>query len=138
MILNDAGRMVRDVWQAMPDHYPGVCVDEMVVMPNHVHGIVVIADAPAAEAMRAGTGGPAPTEHMSLIDAMKRFKSLTTVRYGIGVRQHGWARYSGSLWQRSYYERGIRNDRELDATRVYILRNPEQWQFDRENPKGRG
>lgn len=136
MHLNDAGRMVQGIWFEMPDHYPGVGLDVMVVMPNHVHGIVEIGDPVGAETGRASTGGPAPTERLALPDVMKRFKSLTTVRYGIGVRQNGWARYAGSLWQRCYYERGIRNDRELDAIREYIAGNPAQWQYDRENPDG--
>jgi putative transposase len=45
MALNDAGRMVETVWNEIPEHYPGVDIDAFVVMPNHVHGIVVLVGA---------------------------------------------------------------------------------------------
>lgn len=53
MRLNDAGRVVHGVWNDLPDHYAGVKLDAFVVMPNHVHGIIVIV----------GAGYPAPTTH---------------------------------------------------------------------------
>ncbi|HUT15100.1 MAG TPA: transposase [Anaerolineae bacterium] len=43
MVLNDAGRLVQSVWDAIPDHYPGVDVDTFVIMPNHIHGIIELA-----------------------------------------------------------------------------------------------
>ncbi|MFN4294850.1 MAG: transposase, partial [Thermoflexales bacterium] len=62
MRLNDAGRMVWDEWNALPDRFPGLELDAFVVMPNHVHGIIVLTgsapdDAPAP-AVGAGLGGP--------------------------------------------------------------------------------
>ena len=46
MRLNGAGRMVQQAWDALPVHYPGIGIDACVVMPNHLHGIVVIEKAP--------------------------------------------------------------------------------------------
>lgn len=43
MRLNDAGRMVQAVWNELPDHYPGVETDAFVVMPNHIHAIIVLS-----------------------------------------------------------------------------------------------
>ena len=42
MQLNDAGRMVNDTWHEIPDHYPGIELDVMQIMPNHLHGIIVV------------------------------------------------------------------------------------------------
>ena len=78
---------------------------------------------------RAGTR-PAPT----LGDVVSAFKSLTTHRYVIGVRDHGWSRFRRRLWQRNYYEHIIRNHEELMQIRQYIADNPAQWMADRENP----
>ena len=45
MNLNDAGKMVRTIWDQIPAHYCGVEIDQFVVMPNHIHGIVIIVGA---------------------------------------------------------------------------------------------
>ena len=50
MVLNDVGQMVQDTWEQMPNHYQGCGLDVFVVMPNHVHGIIVINPAPAVGA----------------------------------------------------------------------------------------
>jgi REP element-mobilizing transposase RayT len=71
---------------------------------------------------------------LSLPDVVHRFKSLTTSRYGDGVRNAGWTPYEGRLWQRNYFERVIRNERELDGLRAYIEANPLRWNEDKLNP----
>jgi REP element-mobilizing transposase RayT len=55
------------------------------------------------------------------------FKSLTTVLYARGVKESGWPRFRGRLWQRNYYEHIIRNEESLHLIRQYILENPEHW-----------
>ncbi len=158
MCKNDAGRMIQEVWDGLPQHYPGVDVDLFVVMPNHVHGIIVLVEVNsrtyAEEADRqisknqgqAGiqeqaqgqvqgqVRGPAPTG-LSLPDVVHRFKSLTTTRYRHGVHHNGWRSFLGRLWQRNYYEHIIRNEDELSKARQYIENNPLKWELDRENPK---
>jgi REP element-mobilizing transposase RayT len=119
-----AGMMVHDVWEALPAHYAGVATDSFVVMPNHVHGIVVLQPEDC-------TGSRAA---LSLPDVLQRFKSLSTTRYQAGVKREDWPRFAGTFWQQSYYERVIRNDKELDEVRRYILDNPARWAMDRENP----
>jgi len=124
MALNDIGSMVASVWQEIPDHYPGVQIDEFVMMPNHIHGIIMlIADGRPR--------GDAPT--LGLSDVIHRFKSLTTARYRHGVKQHNWQLFPGKLWQRGYHERIIRDDDELNRTRQYITDNPADWDKDPEN-----
>src|SRR6266480_3465833 len=49
MTLNEPGRMVLNVWNELPQHYPGVDVDAFVVMPNHVHGVILLLDKRTAE-----------------------------------------------------------------------------------------
>jgi putative transposase len=156
MIPNPAGMLVQSEWDALPKRFPMLELDAFVLMPNHVHGIVVITeDAWTSEHVdqrahagrgrnpdvgatlavahsaenRAGTR-PAPT----LGDVVGAFKSLTTHRYVIGLREHGWPGYRRRLWQRNYYEHIIRNSDELKQIRQYIADNPAQWMADRENP----
>jgi REP element-mobilizing transposase RayT len=149
--LTAAGEMARTVWEEIPFHYPGVELDEFVIMPNHFHGIVIIVGA-GPRACPDGMGQPrgvAPTQPqigqseighpqggaptMSLPDVLHRFKTMTTKKYVDGVKQHGWTPFSGKLWQRNYWEHIIRNEQELSNIRLYIQNNPLQWESDKLN-----
>jgi REP element-mobilizing transposase RayT len=157
MKLNDAGLMVERVWCELPDHYQGVDIDEHVVMPNHFHGIIVLTDSIWAGlracpdgsvpqqgdsgdphgVAKANTGQPqgvVPTR-LSLPDVVHRFKTMTTTKYISGVKQHNWPQFPRKLWQRNYFERVVRNERELQRIREYIINNPLKWAEDRENPE---
>jgi putative transposase len=145
--LNDAGRMVQAVWKELSIHYPGVEGDGFVVMPNHIHGVIILVGAgpracpdegprvmvgPRACPEKGQPQGVAPT--LSLPDVVHRFKTLTTKRYADGVKQLGWIPFDRRLWQRNYYEHIIRDEESLSRIRQYILDNPARWEFDRENP----
>jgi putative transposase len=118
--LTDAGRMIERVWQTLPSRFEGLSLDEFIVMPNHLHGILFIAG---------------PFAGVTALQAVMRvFKSQTVVEYSDGVGQYGWPLYEGKLWQRSYHERVIRNADHLDRVREYIVNNPLAWELDRENP----
>jgi putative transposase len=143
MLLNDAGRMIQTAWDDIPVHYAGVAIDAFVVMPNHIHGIVVLVGAapcgrpPLGQASSSGQArGPTPTMAISLPDVVHRFKTLTTKQYADGVKQSGWLPFPGHLWQRNYYEHIIRDEESLSRIRQYIADNPAQWALDRENPAG--
>ena len=139
--LNDTGRMVQAVWEELSIHYPGVEGDGFVVMPNHFHGIIVIADVTVGADLRVGpnsegahpthqgahTGAPLPT-------VVQWFKTMTTNEYMRGIKTFGWTPFPGQLWQRNYYEHIVRDDVSLNRIRQYILDNPARWEFDRENP----
>ena len=78
----------------------------------------------------------APTGGMvaKLGDVIRWFKTMSTNEYIRGVKQQDWPPFPGKLWQRNYYERVIRNKRELTAIRQYVVENPLKWHLDRENP----
>ena len=134
MQLNPAGQMVQSVWDAVPKNYPRVDTDHFIVMPNHIHGVIVLVGAGPRACPEFGgqPQGVAPT--MSLPDLVHRFKSLTTKHYITGVEKFGWTRFPGRLWQRNYFEHVVRNEDSLDRIRQYIIDNPAQWEIDRENP----
>ena len=117
--LNAAGRMVVEIWTSLPQRFPHTSLDAFVVMPNHVHGVVVIQEE------RAGQG---------LGQIVGAFKSLATNRYIAGVRQLAWSPFPGRLWQDNYFEHIIRNEAELKRIRDYIAANPLQWERDPERP----
>lgn len=123
--LNQAGEMVEQHWLKIEQQFENVKLDEYVIMPNHIHGIIFIA---SAQNNRADTR-PAPT----IGDIICAFKSMTTNCYIQNVKQNEWKPFDKRLWQRNYFERIIRNQEELDRIRDYIKNNPSRWEFDKNN-----
>ncbi len=131
MKLNDAGLTVLEVWGQLPDHYPHVLLDWFVIMPNHVHGIIVLNDD---YGKRAGLN-PAPTGNKvhGLPEIVRAFKTFSSRRINRLQGTRG-----EPVWQRNYYEHVIRSDKGLNAVRQYIEANPSQWENDPENPDAIG
>jgi len=119
MTLSDTGRIVHDFWIQIPVHFPNVSVDMFVVMPNHVHAILMIE----------GRGGVTPPLRPTLGQIVAYYKHQTTAQINQLDDNAGVP-----FWQRGYYERIIRNERDLQAIRKYILENPLKWELDQENP----
>ena len=125
--LNEAGDMAGCLWEAMPRRFPFVVMDAFVVMPDHVHGIVVIRNdgtrAPIKDAPTPGRADATPNVR-ALGDVVGAYKSLTTAAYIRGVHNAGWPPFYGRLWQRNFYERVVRDEYEMNEIRVYIRDNP--------------
>ena len=131
MILNDAGKMVRDVWHELPSRFPLIQLDSFIVMPNHVHAIINIVGAALAlpqkhaeRKMGAASGAP-----ITLAIVIRALKSISSIRVNRLLSRQGQ-----SLWQRNYYEHIIRNDRDLFQIRQYIDSNPAKWEEDENHP----
>jgi REP element-mobilizing transposase RayT len=97
------------------------------VMPNHVHGIVVIRDVGAHG--RAPLPSPPHRLPCSLGSFVAGFKSAATKRINAIRRTPGLP-----VWQRNYYEHVIRDEDDLDRVRRYIAENPLRWEEDQKNP----
>ncbi len=107
MILNEAGEMVEKWWLKLPERFKHVSLDKYQIMPNHLHGIIII---------RSDSGrshGTAPTRRELLGDLIRWFKTMTTDEYIRNVKNNGWPRFEKRLWQRNYYEHIIRNEKDL-------------------------
>jgi putative transposase len=145
MRLNNTGQMVQKAWNELPQRYAGVDIDAFIVMPNHVHGVIIIDNwrgesciRPENDAKPRPKGDhkdrPYGTAHNSIGRIIQAFKSIATHTYTIGVTQNGWPPFPGKLWQRNYYEHIIRNENELNEIREYIVGNPIKWAEDENNP----
>ena len=130
IILSPSGVIARLYWEALTTHFPDIILDEFVVMPNHVHGIVVIADDVHRE--RRGVQLNAPTPQFfsssggSLPVIVRTYKAAVTT----WCRKNGYDEFA---WQRNYYEHIIKGERDLNAIRKYIAENPANWFADEEN-----
>lgn len=136
MHLDNAGRMVDEVMLNLQSFYTGIVVDTQIVMPNHIHAIVVIHDhvgagpVPALGSVDAGQPqGIAPTRP-SLGDIVNRLKSTTTHAYIHAMTTHHLPPFETRLWQRNYHEHVIRNESQLNALRQYVTDNPAAWPND--------
>jgi putative transposase len=134
--LNSFGRIVAECWNAISKHFPNVELDESVVMPNHVHGILVIVDTrvgaqhAAPLQRRVDRGGRVNVTPGSLGAIIRSFKSAVTKCINELPNT-----LISNPWQRNYYEHIIRNERDLERIRQYILDNPADWDKDEYNPK---
>jgi len=130
--LNTIGQMVEGVWLELPDHYAGVVLDAHVIMPNHMHGIVGLIDPATTHRPDVGAGPRArPQPRLSLIELVKRYKSLTTNRYHKLKATTGAIHLPTRLWQRSFWDRVIRNHAELQLVQDYIANNALRWELER-------
>ncbi len=110
--LTPLGRIVDETIRAIPDHYPGILVDQYIIMPDHVHLILSFRNI--------GPDGrqiAAPTPLSKIIQQMKRIASKQA-----GV----------PLWQKGFYDHVIRNDVDLANVRQYIRNNPLKWIEDKD------
>ena len=110
--LNALGRLADGCWTAIPNHFPEVQLDEFVVMPNHIHGILWLREQRAESYPRQGP--PLPT-------IIGSFKAAAARQAGV------------TLWQRNYFEHVIRSEKTLNRIRQYIADNPQNWSTDPEN-----
>jgi len=152
MVLSAAGQMLVTEWNVLPHRFPMIGLDAFIVMPNHVHGIIVMITNHESDPVGAGLVPapsdqwapmvPAPSNHRATTrvaptrigDVVGAFKSLTTVLYTHGVQQLMWPAFDKRLWQRNYHEHIIRDDATLQPIREYVITNPGRWALDEENP----
>ncbi|MBR8828962.1 MAG: transposase [Gomphosphaeria aponina SAG 52.96 = DSM 107014] len=132
MRLNHFGYIAFSCWGAIPAHFPQVELDTFVVMPNHLHGILIITDtlvgapqcgAPTKEQFGKPVAGSIPT-------VIRSYKGAVTKRINKICDTKG----TSLIWQRDFYETVNRDDKSLNNIRQYILENPLSWANDPENP----
>ena len=131
--LSVLGETVRECWLAIPRHFAKVNLHEFVIMPNHLHGIVEIVAVGAQHAAPllgkdSEVRNPAFVKHGSLGATVRSFKAAVTRK---ARRELGW---NGEVWQRNYFERMLRDGKEIADAGRYIAENPAMWELDQENP----
>ena len=123
--LYEYGRIIDKCWKWLAEQYDYVHLDRYVVMPNHLHGIIIIR--------KSGSRTAPTTKNTQKCKPLSRlvgaFKTVSTKQINIIRNTPG-----RKLWQRNYYEHIIRNEEELNHVRQYITENPLNWRTDEENP----
>jgi len=143
MRLNEFGKIAHQCWLEIPQHFPHVQLDEFVVMPDHIHGIIVLNNIVV---VGVGVQNFEPRPQQQNIEPLQNIEPRRKNAY-----QHVIPRSVGSIirgfkigvtknfrqntdiyvvWQRNYYEHIIRNEIELNRIRQYIIDNPKKWRTD--------
>ena len=118
IILNSAGEMIRKWLFELKSKFENIELDEYIIMPNHIHLIIFI--------LNSAYGIP---------QIVQWLKTMITNEYIRNVKQNNWKPFDKKIWQRNYYDRVVRNEKELDKIRKYIFENPLKWELDRNNPE---
>lgn len=119
MILNDLGNIAKKCWEDIPIHFPNVELDYFVIMPNHFHGIIIINPIVETSLQK---------KSITISSIIGSFKSVVTKT----VREKGFNNFS---WQPRFYDRIIRNEKELYNIRKYIEQNPLKWKLEKDKPE---
>ena len=114
IVLSQMGKIAKHAWLDLPHHYQNAQLDAFCIMPNHVHGVIVLTEN--------GTDN-----RHDLPEMIRAFKSFSARRINDIRHIHGTP-----VWQRNYYEHIIRDQEEWGRIRDYILANPQNWAVDEE------
>lgn len=126
VVLNFAGDIVAEEWQRTSQIWPEVTLDAFVVMPNHLHCILVI-EFDGSKSYSVGSQPRFVSPSKSVGSMVRGFKAASTRR----IRELTGDR-NRIVWQRNYYDHIIRDERDLDRIRAYIANNPSNWRWDEE------
>ena len=145
MRMNEVGEMIQKEWLNFSEGFPTIQLDQFIVMPNHFHGILFITELEVGEGLVPSRKSPhrendvirrAPTRDApTLGDIIGAFKSKTTNKSIQGVKEFDWPPFHKRLWQRSFYDRIIRDEDELHNLREYVHHNAAKWLEEQEEIK---
>ena len=114
----EIGKIAREFWQQIPHHFPFVELDEFIIMPNHIHGVLFF-NKPDKSDWNLNQFGSQSQNLPSVIRAykssVKRFANQNNIEFE---------------WQNSYHDRIIRDHNEFANIREYIMNNPNKWATD--------
>ena len=138
MRLNEFGKMTQQCWLEIPHHFPHVKLDEFVIMPDHIHGIIILNDIVGAKNFSPQPSNnfspqPIPTPQQNITPFRSPSKTIGSIIRGFKIGVTKGFRQNTDIyvvWQRNYYEHIIRNKVELNRMRQYIIDNPKKWKTD--------
>jgi putative transposase len=130
MKLSPEGKIAQRYWEEMPKHFSNVQLDEYIIMPNHIHGIIILTESMVgtrhAVSLREQFAKPVIGSVPTIV---RSFKSATTKRIHEITKTP-----SLPIWQGRFFDRIIRSDKELNNIRDYIRNNVLQWAIKSDDP----
>ncbi len=123
MQLSEIGKIAKKYWFEIPKHFPFVKLGAFVVMPNHVHGIIEIANTTVQTTISKNKFGPQSKNLASIVRGYKIGVTINAKKINVN-----WG------WQPNYHDHIIRNNDEYKRIKNYIIDNPKKWTDDKFNP----
>lgn len=130
--LSEIGKIVFECWLEIKNHFDFVQLDDWIIMPNHLHGIIVFQDNDFGDAngreARSRVSTPrkfGPLQPKSLSSVVHAFKSA--------VKRQCNKKHLDFQWQAGFYEHIIRNEEDYCRIKEYIANNPAKWQENKNN-----
>lgn len=142
MILNEFGRIAYNEWLKLPERFPNLDLDVFQIMPNHMHGIMILKEKPVRATLAVAPSGNAPKNDLGENDDWATARVAQSIGNIIGAYKSivfnkclkiykSQNKTMGKLWQRNYWEILIRNERSYQNISAYIINNPKKWQEDK-------
>jgi putative transposase len=138
--LSRLGQLAVQAWLRLPEWFPAVGLDCYVIMPNHIHGILLLlrdfSVAPYDEELVRAKHGFAPTADGNTSSGAKPSSLSAIIQAYKSHVSREWNRISSGkqgIWQRGFYDHVIRDEHGLQCIREYIANNPARWSLDKEN-----
>ncbi|MFC2110838.1 transposase [Bacteroidota bacterium] len=138
MKLSEIGELANRFWNEIPNHFPFVKLDAFVVMPNHIHGILIIDNPiknnnnPPVETLHATSLRSLPMKNQKMADISPKPGSLPTIvrSYKSAVTKHARKTNPNFAWQPRFHDHIIKNNKSLIRIQNYIINNPTNWKDD--------
>ncbi|MDD4530125.1 MAG: transposase [Candidatus Gracilibacteria bacterium] len=149
MVLNEFGKIALKCWNEIIKHHGNVGIDEFIIMPNHIHGIIILnfihnENIVGNENIRSQNN----EDKENIYSSENRNENIRSLRrqnanlsnvikgFKIGVTKEIRNEFDNLTfsWQKSFHDTIIKNEEQLNKMREYIINNPLQWEFDKNNP----
>jgi REP element-mobilizing transposase RayT len=131
MVLSDTGKIVDNYWRQIPRHFNNVDLNEYQIMPNHLHGIVVIKNNIVVETHHDAS----LQKHKTNRGEKRPLLSIIIGRFKMQSSKQIRIIKANFFWQPRFFDHIIRSERTLQIIREYIRGNPLKWDIDENNPK---
>ncbi len=126
IILSDTGKIAYQNWLDIPNHFNNIEIDEFVIMPNHVHGIIII-NVPINDIQ--------PYQQNKFSKPVRNSLSMIINQFKGSVKRHCNKNNMFFEWQPRFYDQIIQEEKSLWNIRTYIKNNPINWINDENNIK---
>ena len=142
ILLSEIGIQAEKCWQEIPSHFPFVVQDSYIIMPNHIHGIIIIDKT--VETQDVACNNKETQNIASLRHGNQKFNkfgpqsgNLGSIIRGFKIGVKKWTIQNNIQfdWQSRFYDHVIRNMNELNRIRQYIIENPLKWELEQNNPE---
>ena len=143
--LSAAGKIANQCWLDIPNHFPNVILNDFIIMPDHIHGIIELNNKVGVENLQPRNNeNPQPRNNENLQPRRNEFQkiipgSIGSIVRGFKIGVTKWMRQNTEIhdvWQRNYYEVIITNDQAYNEISMYISNNPKKWLVEDEKCRG--